>query len=180
MARFTISLVPRPDVAAMCQAELCGGFRVSRVHPIPRRFPTWGGTRIHPTGNLLGYPAIDFGGDEGTPVVAVERGYIRAWGSADQGEALNLRGDSGVDYWYGHIRQMVSVGQTVLPGQVIGRTVKYVKPEGRADHLHLGANTNIKGERSDGSRPGTNNPNHPTWKLGVAIMQEISRAPRVR
>src|SRR5919106_3153850 len=133
--------VPRPLIPT----------RPKLVHPIPRRFSTWGGTLIHPTARLPGYPALDFGGAEGTPVVAVERGYVRRFGSADQGEALYLRGVSGIDYWYGHIRRSASVGQSVQLGQVLGRTVRYVNQHGRADHLHLGANAN-RGNTSSGAR----------------------------
>ena len=57
------------------------------------------------TDGLAGYPALDFGAPEGAPVLAVESGYVREFGDAAQGDALYLRGDSGIDYWYGHIQR---------------------------------------------------------------------------
>ena len=175
-ARFAASLVP-PDIAYRCAANLCGGLGIRRVHPIPERFhPVWGGTHIHPTAGLPGYPALDFGENEGAPVVAVERGYIREFGNADQGDALYLRGDSGVEYWYGHIKRLVSRGQPVRLGQIIGRVVHH----SNGDHLHLGANANIGGRIIGRRRAGTDVSTNRTWKAGVAIMRQISRATRIQ
>ena len=130
---------------------------------------------MHPTSGLAGYPALDFGGARGTTVLAVEAGYVRELGSADVGDALYLRGSSGVDYWYGHIRRTVSRSQTVRRGQVIGRTVRHFN----GDHLHLGANANYGGRIVRRQRVGTDDPTAPSWKRGVAIMRQISKAPRV-
>lgn len=140
------------------------------------RFSTWGGALLHPTSGLPGYPALDFGGREGTPTVAVESGRIREFGDAAEGDALYMRGDSGIDYWYGHIRRLVSRGQRVQSGQVIGRTARHFN----GDHLHLGANANIDGEIIGRQRQGTDVRTDPAWIAGVAVMREVSRAPRVR
>jgi hypothetical protein len=109
-------------------------------------------------------------------VLAVEAGYVRELGSADVGDALYLRGSSGIDYWYGHIRRLVSRSQAVRRGQVIGRTVRHFN----GDHLHLGANANIGGAIIGLRRAGTNDRTAPTWRRGVAVMREISTAPRLR
>jgi len=108
-------------------------------------------------------------------VLAVEAGYVRELGSADTGDALYLRGASGIDYWYGHIRRSVSRSQSIRRGQVIGRTVRH--PNG--DHLHLGANANIGGAIIGRRRAGTNDRTAPTWRRGVTVMREISSAPRL-
>jgi len=178
MGYFAASLVEWQMPAVRCQSSLCGSRLPKvplRVHPIPKRYSTWGGTLIHPTSDLPGYPALDFGGRQGTPTVAVEAGHIREFGSAMEGDALYLRGDSGIDYWYGHIRRLVSRGQRVRLGQVIGRTAHH----SNGDHLHLGANANIDGEIIGRARRGTDVRTHPTWIMGVAVMQKVSRAPRI-
>jgi len=177
-AWFAGSLVDWTAPGLRCQSSLCGrGPRpVLRVHPIPRGVSTWGGALIHPTSGLPGYPALDFGGARGTPVLAVEAGYVRELGCADVGDALYLRGSSGVDYWYGHIRRSVSKSQAVRRGQVIGRTVRHFN----GDHLHLGANANYGARIVGRQRVGTDDPTASSWKRGVAIMREISRASRVR
>jgi len=173
--QFVAALVP-PDIPHRCARTSCREIGIRRVHPIPRRFhPVWGGTHIHPTAGLPGYPALDFGENEGAPVVAVERGYIRELGDADQGDALYLAGDSGVDYWYGHIRRLVTRGQMVRLGQVVGRIVHH----SNGDHLHLGANANLGGSYIGRRRVGTDVVSTPTWREGVAIMRQIHRAPRV-
>jgi len=178
MTGIAVSLVDWAFPTARCQSPLCGRRLpkvTPRVHPIPKQFATWGGTLIHPTSGLPGYPALDFGGKEGTPTVAVESGHIRELGDAAEGDALYLRGDSGVDYWYGHIRRLVARGERVRLGQVIGRTAHH----SNGDHLHLGANANFSGGIIGRGRQGANVRTDPTWILGVALMREISRAPRV-
>jgi murein DD-endopeptidase MepM/ murein hydrolase activator NlpD len=177
-AWLAASLIDWRSPVVRCQSPLCSRERprpALRVHPIPKRTPTWGGAYIHATSGLAGYPALDFGGARGTPVLAVERGYVREFGSADVGDALYLRGDSGIDYWYGHIRRVAARGQAVRPGQVVGRTVHH--PNG--DHLHLGANANIGGKIIGRRRAGTDVITDPTWTLGVVTMRQISRAPRL-
>ena len=142
-AWFAGSLVDWTTPGVRCQSPLCSRDRlrpVLRVHPIPRGISTWGGSRLHATSSLPGYPRSISGG-AGHAVLAVEAGYVRELGSADVGAALYLRGSSGIDYWYGHIRRSTSKGQVARRGQVIGRTVRHYN----GDHLHLGANANIGG-----------------------------------
>ena len=176
---FAGSLVDWTTPGVRCLSPLCGRGRprpVLRVHPIPRGISTWGGSIIHATSGLRGYPALDFGGARGTPVLAVEAGYVRELGGADVGDALYLRGSSGIDYWYGHIRRSVSKSEAVRRGQVIGRTVRHFN----GDHLHIGANANIGGAIIGRRRAGMDDRAAPTWRQGVAVMREIGSAPRVR
>lgn len=71
----------------------------------------------------------------GTPVGAPESGTVFRWGSAQGGEALYFRGDSGKVYWLGHIDSRVPVGTRVRRNQVIAR----VSSDHAAPHLHIDA-----------------------------------------
>jgi murein DD-endopeptidase MepM/ murein hydrolase activator NlpD len=159
---------------------VCGGRLeitrpTKRVNPFRRGVRYWGGTLIHPTDGIPGYPALDFGAGRGTPVVAVESGRIRENSSAQDGGAFYMRAASGVDYWYRHITPTVTRGQSVRIGQVVGRIAAHHK----ADHLHLGANANFGAGLVGKGRAGTDRESDPAWRLGVSIMREINRAPRV-
>ena len=157
--------------------------RQKLVHPIPRRFssrvvtfpsdPIYG---FHATENLAGYPAIDIAAARGTPVVAVENGRIREFSSAIGGGALYLRGDSGFDYFYAHIRPgTASRGSRVRAGDVIAT----IAPLSGLDHLHLGANGNFSGRLVGRGRAGSDRVRDPGNQRGRARMRAIVRAPRV-
>lgn len=179
-ARHAASVVG-PNDATACQAETCGGpvQRIRFAYPIPARYnSSVGWAAPHNTGDLPGYPAYDFFAASGTPVVAVEKGRIRAYGSSGgdiDGDALYLLGESGFDYWYGHIRRSVPVDRPVRRGQVIGRIADH--PNG--DHLHLGVNTNIGGRIIGPQRFGSDDPKDFYWQRGRAVMRMIGNARRV-
>jgi murein DD-endopeptidase MepM/ murein hydrolase activator NlpD len=153
------------------------------VYPIPKRFPSRLVTfpsdpnyGFHPTKNLPGYPAIDFAATRLTPVVAVENGRVREFSSAIGGQALYFRGDSGVDYFYAHLRSAgVSRGERVRAGDVIA----VIAPLSSLDHLHLGANANFGAKLVGRGRAGTDNLSDPATQRARATMRAISRAPRV-
>lgn len=71
----------------------------------------------------------------GTPVGAPESGTVFRWGSAQGGEALYFRGDSGKVYWMGHIDNRAPVGTKVRKDQVIAS----VSADHPAPHLHIDA-----------------------------------------
>lgn len=182
MAHFSASLVDRESPGFRCLSPLCGARRPTlRVYPIPRRVPSRVVTfasdpryGLHSTDGLPGYPAIDFAAARGKPVVAVENGRIREFGSAQGGLALYLLGDSGVDYFYAHLgSEAVSRNQRVQMGQAIGR----IAPLRNLDHLHLGAN--VGGDVVPGRRGRTGQDSGRNYELGRAVIQAISRAPRV-
>ena len=181
---FSASLVDWESPAARCLASLCGGRRPPRlVYPIPKRFPSRLVTfpsdpnyGFHPTKNLPGYPAIDFAATRLTPVVAVENGRVREFTGAIGGQALYFRGDSGVDYFYAHLRSAgVSRGERVRAGDVIA----VIAPLSSLDHLHLGANANFGAKLVGRGRAGTDNLSDPATQRARATMRAISRAPRV-
>jgi RHS repeat-associated protein len=183
-AQFTSSLVDEaaPDPCAS-RRPCTVRHRTRHVYPIPRRFssrlvtfpssPKYG---FHWTENLLGYPAIDFAASRETPVVAVESGRVREFSSAIGGEALYFRGDSGVDYFYAHLRSpRVSRGERIQAGRVLA----VLAPLPDLDHLHLGANANFGGKLVGRERAGTNDLRDSATRRAWEVMQAISRAPRV-
>jgi RHS repeat-associated protein len=183
MAHLSASVVDW-EAPALCRSLACSIRRPPRlVYPIPKRFPSRLVTfpsdphyGFHRTENLAGYPAIDFAALRWTPVVAVENGRVREFSSAIGGEALYLRGDSGVDYFYAHIRSArVSRGERVRAGQVMA----LLAPLSTIDHLHLGANANVGGRIVGRGRAGTDNLSDPATQRARAVMRAISRAPRV-
>jgi len=93
----------------------------------------WTGT--HNTDNLwTTKTAHDFMAPAGTTVGAPEAGVITRYGSAQGGEALYLRGDSGRIYWLGHIDHRLPIGTRVRAGQILAQ----VSPAlGSNSHLHI-------------------------------------------
>ncbi len=80
----------------------------------------------------------------GTPLVAIEAGYIYqvSWHSAG-GLGVLLRGDSGAMWYYAHNEEVadgISTGTSVVAGQLIA----YVGSSGNAStpHLHFGYQPN--------------------------------------
>jgi RHS repeat-associated protein len=184
IAHVPTSIVDWESSADRCLSLACGARRPPRlVYPIPKRFPsrlvtfpsdpTYG---FHNTENLAGYPAIDFAAARWTPVVAVENGRVREFSSAIGGGALYFRGDSGVDYFYAHIRSHgVSRGERVRAGEVIA----VLAPLSNLDHLHLGANANFGGKLVGRGRAGTDSLSDRATRRAREIMRAVTRAPRV-
>jgi murein DD-endopeptidase MepM/ murein hydrolase activator NlpD len=97
---------------------------------------TWGAAR--PGGRV--HHGTDLLASEGTPLVAIEGGYIWSpnW-DADGGLGLYIKGDDGDLWYYAHLSSYVADlhdGQRVEVGQRVG----YVGQTGNATvpHLHLG------------------------------------------
>jgi hypothetical protein len=92
----------------------------------------WGGT--HVTDNL-GWgtkTAKDFILPAGTRLKAPEGGKIIKHGSAQGGESLYFKGDSGKLYWFGHVSNRVPVGRRLKKGQRFAD----VSPDHDTPHLH--------------------------------------------
>jgi len=92
----------------------------------------WGADR----GNRK-HKGIDFGGERGTPIFAVEDGRVdRTKRQSNGALQIVLRGDSGSKYYYGHQDQnLVDDGDRVVAGQVIGLMGDSGSPG--AVHLHF-------------------------------------------
>jgi len=130
------------------------------VQPVPAGYDTHIIQGVHPTAGLPGYPACDFGGNAGAPVLAVESGTITRFSGEDPalgpwdptlgihgpfGWNIYLHGDSGADYFYTHLgTRSCHVGQRVGEGNVIATIGNYAK-YGGANHVHLGVHPPAKG-----------------------------------
>ena len=77
--------------------------------------------------------AVDIMARAGTSVGAPEAGTIIRHGSAQGGQALYFKGDSGALYWLGHIEDLGPVGQHYDRGGVIAT----ISPHHAHPHLHI-------------------------------------------
>lgn len=121
----TTTVAPSPPGTRVCPVDGATTFNDSWGAPRP-------GGRTHTGTDLLAA--------EGTPLVAIEAGYIWSpgWHSAG-GLGLYIRGDSGDIWYYAHLSAYV----TGLVGGLrveVGQRVGYVGHTGNAStpHLHLG------------------------------------------
>ena len=74
----------------------------------------------------------------GTPLVAVISGVIKTDYSAAGGISIYLRGTDGVEYFYAHnSRNVVTTGQRVTTGQVIGYVGTTGNARGGPAHVHF-------------------------------------------
>jgi RHS repeat-associated protein len=133
------------------------GNKPKLIYPFPKGIPKKDvGGGVHQTGDLPGYPAIDFGAPAGTKVLAVVSG--RTWwesGGTDPsirpvphsvyGWTFYLKSDStGITYFYSHLQtRLIKNGPPnnhVKIGQVVGTLDNWHQwGMGIPDHLHLGA-----------------------------------------
>jgi hypothetical protein len=77
--------------------------------------------------------AVDIMARAGTPVGAPEAGTIIRHGSAQGGQALYFKGDSGSLYWLGHIEDLGPIGHHYDRGGVIAT----ISPHHAHPHLHI-------------------------------------------
>jgi RHS repeat-associated protein len=132
------------------------------IYPFPKGVPKKiVGGPVHATGDLPGYPALDFGAPAGTRVLAVVKGTtwwesggtspsIRPKPHSVYGWIFYLKSDlTGITYFYSHLAtRLVKDGPPhnhVSIGQVVGTLVNWRQWEG-VDHLHLGATGPMTGE----------------------------------
>ena len=85
------------------------------------------------------HEGIDIMAPYGTPIYAIEGGVVqKAYANSRGGLSIFLRGRSGVEYFYAHqSANLVSTGQAVVAGQVIGRVGTSGNAAGSAPHLHF-------------------------------------------
>lgn len=91
----------------------------------------------HPTEGIPGYPAIDIGWSAGLDVLAVEDVRVTEASSANVGDAFYAEGESGIEYWYGHLVVAPPVGRTFSKGQKVADIIWH--PNG--SHVHFGMDT---------------------------------------
>ncbi len=95
-----------------------------------------------------GHPGLDIGAPKGTPVRAVDSGFViqAAWDDAGYGHCIVLDHGNGVRTRYAHLSAYtVSAGESVEKGQIIGA----VGATGRATGPHLHLEIIVQGEWKD-------------------------------
>jgi len=124
-ATTTTTVVPQPPGTMVCPVDGATTFTDTWGAPRP-------GDREH--------HGVDMLAAYGTPLVAIEAGYIWSpnWHS-DGGLGLYIRGDSGDTWYYAHLSSYVPGLVSGLPVEA-GQRVGYVGDSGNATvpHLHLG------------------------------------------
>lgn len=114
--------------------------------PVPGEVSSNFGSRFHP---ILHYTrmhqGMDFRAGYGTPILAVQTGWVQRAGVAGgYGNQVELRHGGGIDTSYSHMSQIaVRVGQLVHQGDVIG----YVGATGLATGPHLHFEVLREGQR---------------------------------
>ena len=117
--------------------------------PVPKQYLSNVGAS-HPTSGLEGYPAHDYFGNAGSPVVAPVSGTVVRLSGHDPaagptqgvhgpfGWSVYIQGDNGRTYYLTHLgSRAVQVGQKVQGGTPIGTIGNYAK-YGGANHVHMG------------------------------------------
>lgn len=95
-----------------------------------------------------GHPGLDIGAPKGTPVRAVDSGFViqAAWDDAGYGNCIVIDHGNGVRTRYAHLSAYaVSAGESVEKGQVIGS----VGASGKATGPHLHLEFIVQGEWKD-------------------------------
>jgi hypothetical protein len=93
----------------------------------------------HQTVGIPLFPAVDLAWGAGVPMYAPEIVVVDTKDtSASPGEALYLRGASGMRYWFGHLDRDHPLGKSFAKGALIAKTVN--QPPGFVDHGHVGVN----------------------------------------
>lgn len=94
----------------------------------------------HDTSGIPLFPAVDtaWGKSGGVVVIAPEQVTVDTKDtSANPGEAVYLKGRSGMRYWIGHLDRDWPLGTVIAKGAVLGKTLPIV---GDSDHAHVGVN----------------------------------------
>lgn len=105
----------------------------------------WGAQR---DGGVRSHEGIDIKAPRGTPVVAVDNGFITQTGTNNLGGKIVFLSASGSPYsiYYAHLdSQLVSVGQRVLRGDTLGLVGNTGNAITTAPHLHFGIYTRGSG-----------------------------------
>lgn len=105
---------------------------------------------IHETAGLPGYPARDYFAPAGSAVVSPVKGHVTRLSGHDPangptqgphgplGWSVYIRGNDGHTYFLTHMgTRTVHIGQSLVPGQVIGTVANYDK-YGTPSHIHMG------------------------------------------
>ncbi len=155
-------------------------FRAPEPAPLPDLGPvTQGGKSLidmsltHATHGLLLFPAVDLAWGAGVDMFAPEDVTVDTKDtSANPGEALYLRGVSGIRHWVAHIDRDYPLGTEFEKGDFLGQTVPTTV--GGGPHGHWGINVEAllgKGEQLMYGRDG----NGPDYTLGASTVGDQLR-----
>jgi len=109
-----------------------------------------GGVAAHmsrPLGNWQSDQAVDIAAKPGSPVVSPKPGYVSKGGGYDPhggpvgtifGEHTTIEFDDGTRGFMTHLDRIVSVGERVLAGELIGKVGDWPRSSSM-DHVHFGA-----------------------------------------
>ena len=116
--------------------------RATAAQPPPWQLPVTGYRLTGRFGDVSGpwahaHTGLDFAAPEGTPLHAIAPGTVVALGyDGSYGNRTVVRLDDGTELWFCHQSAfLVSVGERVRPGQLLGRVGSTGNTTG--PHLHL-------------------------------------------
>lgn len=93
----------------------------------------------HATSGIPLYPAFDTAFSAGRQIIAPEGVTIwKKLSSSNPGMAFYAMGDSGIDYWFGHLDRRHPLGTRFAKGQLLGRVID--TDVGGGPHAHVGVN----------------------------------------
>lgn len=119
------------------------------------------------------FPAVDLGWIVGRDVLAPEPLMVTGQSSAQGADAFFARGDSGIEYWFGHIARAPSNGVRFQRGAQMG-DIAWIPDFRGGPHLHCGVNAiALIGKDLKWGRYG----NGPDYSYGSpTIGQQLARA----
>ena len=144
MAHVEEALLDRQDKLLILESMLIDQKLRERTSPagVPAQQKVWlsshYGHRSDPvTGNRHFHKGVDYAGKEGTPILAVADGIVTSSGSRyGYGNMVEINHGNGLVTRYGHnLKNMVSVGDIIERGQVIGQMGSSGRSTG--PHVHF-------------------------------------------
>lgn len=136
---------------------------------------TYGGKSLldmsltHKTTGISLFPAVDLAWGSGVAMYAPENCVVDTKDtSANPGEALYLKGDSGMRYWFGHLDRDHPLGKKFSKGTYIAKTA--YQPNKKA-HGHVGVNAEAflgRGKQLKYGRTGAG----PDYTIGAPTIRE--------
>jgi hypothetical protein len=91
----------------------------------------------HDTTGIALFPATDTVWTKGTTIIAPEKITITQASSSNPGDACYAKGESGAEYWFGHMVEAPPVGKVISKGGTIGKVGAW---SGHTPHCHCGVN----------------------------------------
>ncbi|MGQ9585243.1 MAG: peptidoglycan DD-metalloendopeptidase family protein [Anaerolineae bacterium] len=152
IVRCRYNHIPNPDRIRVDMALIIPGAKAAPFVPrqsyfrgrLPADAPRGTGTYVWPLWGVItqrfhkGHPALDIGAPKGTPVRAVDSGFVveSAWEDNGYGNCIVIDHGNGVKTRYAHLSAYhVGAGEPVAQGQVIGEVGATGQATG--SHLHL-------------------------------------------